>query len=237
MPWIGVQPGEDDCPRHGAWAPDDLRVEEVPDPDAGGGHRCGYCHPIQQPKHVSPRASSEKPHREGDPQNAPVAREATAPDRQDFERVAEVVCRLVQQTVSQARADDRACHHIAQQAAGLLSRAPRLFEAPDPGSICGKNAGSEQQTVPADLDQSDVQQDGVDVPFKTRHSVFRLSDMSGREVPRKAESPIGSQAEFFGVHGAAAAPDGAAAIAVPAGEPPTPAAVSSSRAERGIFST
>src|SRR6266550_3497597 len=83
MAGVGVHPSKHDGPGHRAWAPDDLRVEEVPDANAGGRDRRGYRHPIQEPQNLLPSAPSEKPNREGDPQRTPMAREATAPDRQD----------------------------------------------------------------------------------------------------------------------------------------------------------
>jgi len=81
-------------------ATDNLRVEEVPDPDAGSREWRAYRHPIEQPECAPAGAATKQPDCDHDAGDAAVAREATPPDRHDLERMSEVVPRLVQETVT-----------------------------------------------------------------------------------------------------------------------------------------
>src|SRR6185437_703098 len=102
----------DHGPWHAARPADDLRVEEIADADAGGRHRCSDGYAVEQPEQTLPGSSREKPDGDGNARSAPMTCEPTPPDGQDLQRVLEVVAGLVQQTMAESRADDRADDHV-----------------------------------------------------------------------------------------------------------------------------
>ena len=161
-----IYPRKDEAPGDIRGPAQDFGIEDIAQPDQSPGQGCWHCHAVQHPHQWLVRVfASVNPERDKDSDCTAVAGQAAFPDGGDQPWVGEVIPRLVEEDMSQARADYGAEEQVDQ--AGVQVRFVLAFHAVHP--LHDEEAYEEprrhEQTVPAERDGADPQEFGACVPI------------------------------------------------------------------------
>ncbi|KAF5040150.1 hypothetical protein DSECCO2_536510 [anaerobic digester metagenome] len=157
---------EDHAPRPQRGLADDLRIHEVPEPDADRPQSPGQGQPVEKPQQGNRRGKLPpgQPEPADQPGDAAVTRQPSLPDGENLHRVGEIVLRFVKKAVREPRPDDRAEHGVQQQPVEAIFGNPLLAEnAPEKGQPGQKRRG-EEQAVPPQGEWAEGNDDRIDVP-------------------------------------------------------------------------
>ena len=173
---LGLAPEvEDEAPGQGGDVAVDLGIEEVAQADHAGGEGDGNAQAVQEPEEIEVMllaiAVGEPPHREQQRDGAAVAGQAALPGHEYLQESgpgAEIVVRLVEDAVAEAGADDRGDQQGVEQRIHQLGVHLLAGEEPLEKIPADDEARHEEQAVPADLQGTDLEEYGVDVPVHVK---------------------------------------------------------------------
>ena len=158
---------EDEAPGEGRDVSVDLGIEEVAQADHAAREGDGDAEPVHDPEEVEVILLAvmigEPPHREEQGDGAAVAGEAALPGHENLPEPrpgAEIIIHAV----AEAGAHDRGDQQGEEQRVHDLGVHLLAGEEPFEEIPADDESRHEQQAVPADLERSDLEKDGVDVP-------------------------------------------------------------------------
>ena len=119
--------------------------------------------------------AGEPPHRKQQGDGAAVAGQASLPGHENLQEPcpgAKIVIRLVKNAVSQTGAHDRRDEQGVQQRVHQLGVHFLPGEEPFEQVPADDEARHEEQAVPADLERTDVEKYGIDVPMHEQERIY-----------------------------------------------------------------
>lgn len=221
MSRCSVDPVEDDGPGEIAGNSENLRVEEVPESDQQSGEGDDNDHPIEQPQiRLIGVASGVDEQRGQDADRGTVAGEPAFPHHQNLVRIAEVVSRVVEEAMTEARACDGADHHVNQERSEIGFRLPLSPEDGTDDVVSDEEREREEDAVVPDRERTDLEKVRVDTP----DDCVRLRQRIAHGPPRWTTAVL--QAPPAPPRGPDCGPRGRTADPGPAATAPTPCAKS-----------
>ena len=166
MPRDGIHVGKDDRPGQVGRGAVNFRIEEISnsDEESAKGNRNDNAVEDPQVGLILP-VSDVHIERAKNPDGCAVAREAASPDLEDLNRVCQVECRIVEQTMSQARANEGAENHMVHQAVEVFGGFSLQAEHPAHNEVAEDESDQKAQAVPAQDDGTDAEDLGVGTPM------------------------------------------------------------------------
>ena len=95
---------------------------------------------------------------------ATVAGEPAFPHHQHLVRIAEVISRVVEEAMPQARTRDCADHHVRQERCEIGFRLPLSLEDGTDDVVSDEEREREEDTVVSDRERTDLEKNWVDIP-------------------------------------------------------------------------
>ena len=156
---------EFEAPRQGRGHAEDLRIEQVAQPDDGTADAHRDHDAVERPDIGQLVLAREQPEADQEADGSAVAGHAAVPEtRDDRPRLAEVFHRVVEEAVPQPRPDDRRQRTIYKNRLGDLRRKPLTLAEVIEKLGADQDCQRPHQSVIADVERPDGEEHRVEIP-------------------------------------------------------------------------